>query len=126
MWVKLLKKYLLIFLLGLAFVEAVNAAATKFTDVNCRNLTVTGTLTSGGCTCTNISTTTITANDVNVTYGVTSSTLTVSTMTVTGSQGLRLSQSPITITGAPAAANILGVSSTNVLYISTGTGAGAW
>lgn len=48
MWGKLLKKYLLIFLVGLVFVEVTYAAATKFTDLQCRNLTVTGTQTNTG------------------------------------------------------------------------------
>lgn len=40
---KLMKKYLLVLLAGFALVEVVYAASTKFTDLQCRNLTVTGT-----------------------------------------------------------------------------------
>jgi hypothetical protein len=45
---KLMKKYLLVLLAGLAIVEVAYAAATKFTDLQCRNLTVTGTTVSTG------------------------------------------------------------------------------
>ncbi len=123
----LMRKYLLASLLAFGFVASAQAAATKFTDVNCRNLTVTGTLTSGGCTCTNISTTTLTANDLVANFGVATSTITVSTMTVSGAQGLRTAQGHITAASTvPAAAGILAHDSSWILYISTGTGAGAW
>lgn len=71
---KWIKSYLIAFLLAVGLAYPVHAAATKFTDLQCTNMTVTGTLTSGGCTCTNISTTTLTANDLKATYGVKGST----------------------------------------------------
>ena len=67
---KLMTKYLLAFLVAFVSVSVSHAAATKFTDLQCRDLTVTGSLTSGGCTCTNISTTTLTANNLVSNYGV--------------------------------------------------------
>lgn len=110
------KSYLLAGLLALIAVEVSFAAATKFTDLQCSNLTVTGALTSGGCTCTNISTATLTTTNIIA-----------STVTLSGSQGLRLAPGNITAASTvPAAANILAHDSSNVLYISTGTGAGAW
>ncbi len=122
-----MKKYLLAFLMVWMTSMTAHAAATKFTDIQCRNATITGTLTSGGCTCTNISTTTLTANDLVANFGVVASTVAVSTMTISGTQGLRMAAGNITVVSTvPAAANILAHDSSNVLYISTGTGAGAW
>jgi len=67
---KLMKNYLLAFLLAFVSVEVVYAAATKFTDLQCTNLNVTGTLTNAGCSCTNTSF----ATTVTFTNGLTSST----------------------------------------------------
>ena len=50
-----------------------------------------------------------------------------STMTISGSQGLRFQTATITAASTvPAAAGILALDSAYVLYVSTGTGAGAW
>ena len=125
---KLLKKYLLIFLLGLVFVEVVNAAATKFTDVNCRNLTVTGTLTNSACYTTGNQTVsgnqtvtgsaTVTgAGGIGVTYGVAAATgaFTNSTMAVTVSSSTT-SSAKLCVGGAFAALPTTGFNAGCLVY----------
>lgn len=140
-----MKMVLLAFLVTLASATLAQAAATKFTDVQCRNITVTGTLTSGGCTCTNISTTTLNAADVNATYGVTGATATftsetlgsldTNTASLTGlltlgsdtAYSVKVSSITAAIpTGTPTAAGLIAFDKSYVLYVSTGTGPGAW
>lgn len=127
---KIMKKYLLAFLLGLGAITVSNAATpnTKFKNLQCENLNVTGTLTNSGCSCTNTSfASTVTfAAGVASTTGTFSGVVSLSTVTVSGAEGLRMSGSVIDITAAPSASHILGISATHVLYISTSTGAGAW
>lgn len=93
------------------------------------DLTVTGTATIGDTVCNNISTTTLTVNTLNVTgntaltgtLAVTGAT-SVSTATVSGSQGLILA-TPIDVTvSSPTAKGTLAITSAGVLYISSGTG----
>lgn len=113
---KIMRTVLIAFLAALGTAALSQAAATKFTDLQCRNMTITGSLTSNGCTCTNISTATLTTASI-----------TASTITVSGAQAIRLPANYITANATvPAAANILGIDSAHILYISTGTGAGAW
>ena len=122
-------QYLLAALLTLGMVSLAQAASTKFTDVQCRNLSVTGTLTSGGCTCTNISTTTLNAADLNATYGVTGATVTATGLGTFA----RVTASSFTFTGAssvsvaPARTRELVIDSSYNVYVSTCTNvAGCW
>ncbi len=72
---KLMKKYLLSFLLALATVEFVYAAATKFSNVEVTGtLVVDGPVTAAQVNCSNVSTTSLTASNLISTHGVTSST----------------------------------------------------
>lgn len=124
-----MKKLLLAVLIAtLGYVVTAHAVCDHRTTTCFTNVDVSGTLSTAS---SNITTSPLTASDVNATYGVTGTSATfttaaISTMTLSGAQGLRMSQSVIDITAAPAAANILAHSSTFVLYISTSTGAGAW
>lgn len=70
------KKYLLAFLLALTTVQVAFAVAqTTFTDVKItKTLTVVGAVTAGSVNCSNVSTTTLTANDLIANYGVKGST----------------------------------------------------
>lgn len=127
---KLMKKYLLAVLLGLGAVTVSNAAVgkTKFTDLQCTNLTVTGTLTNAGCSCTNTSF----ASTVTFDKGIASSTgtftgaVSVSTMSVSGTTGFRLLGAFITPGTDAGVAGALAYASSYVLYVGTGTGVGAW
>lgn len=105
--------------IGLAF------AATTFT-----NLKSEGTLEVDGATQLDSTVAVAGAATLSSTLAVTgASTLTgavtLSTVTVNGTQGLRFGIS-VDTTSTPAAAGILAKNSSNELYISTGTGAAAW
>jgi hypothetical protein len=128
---KLVQKYLLTFLLALAIVDVAHAAATTFTDVHVKKtLVVDGAVTAGSVNCSNVSTTTLTANDLIATYGVKASTFTATGLITLGnSTAYSLKVSSITAAipaGTPSAAGLIAFDSSYVMYISTGTGAGAW
>jgi hypothetical protein len=124
-----MKRLLAALVVTLGLVASAQAVCDHRTTTCFTNVDVSGALSVGS---SNITTSPLTASDVNATYGVTGATatfttLTVSTVTISGSQGLRLTAGSITAASTvPAAANILAHDSSNVLYISTGTGAGAW
>ncbi len=116
------KNCLLAFLVAMLSVTVAQAAKTKFTNVEVTGtLDVDGAMTTGVCSCSNISTTTLTANTLIATTSVTASSATLSSTTTP----LKFTGA-ITTSSSPAAAGILGINSSNVLYISTGTSAGAW
>lgn len=119
---KFMKTYLLAFLLTMVTVGTAHAAATKFTDVRItKTLVVDGAVTAGSVNCSNVSTTTLTANDLIATYSVTAATAVFSSSTApikfTGT---------ITITGTPAATGLIGQDSSHILYISTSTNPSGW
>lgn len=121
-----LKKYLLAFALVLASSTLAHAAATKFTDLQCTNLTVTGTLTNAGCSCTNTSF----ASTVTFTKGISSSTGTFTNSTnavvistaATSSASLKLGGAVASLptTGYTVGAVVF-LTSDNKLYVSTET-----
>jgi hypothetical protein len=106
-----LKSYLLAFLL-LGLVSSAQAAATKFKDLTVTgNLTVTGTTTHTGA--------------VTNTAGTTTS----GVITTSASTPYAISIASVTAAvpaGTPTAAGLIAFSTTYVMYVSTGTGAGAW
>jgi hypothetical protein len=120
---KLIKKYLLTSLVALATVQVAFAVAqTTFTDVHVKKtLVVDGVVTAGSVNCSNVSTTTLTANDLIGTFSVTAATAVFTSSTApikfTGT---------ITITGSPAAVGLLGQDSSHILYISTSTNPSGW
>jgi hypothetical protein len=99
----------------LGFVGSAQAVCDHRTTTCFTNVDVSGTLSAGSVDCG----TTGTFTTATVTA------LTVSTTTVKGTQGLRF-QGYIAASGTPLAADIIGIDSSHILYISTGTGAGAW
>lgn len=114
---KLVQKYLLAFLVSLLMVQTAHAAKTKFTNVEVTGtLDVDGAMTTGVCSCSNISTATLTSVNAQI-----------STATFSGSQPVRFGP-PITssVTVVPAALNILAVDASHNLYISTATTTGGW
>jgi hypothetical protein len=133
---KLMKKYLLAFLLALATVEAAHASATKFTDLAVtNNLTVTGAITAGSVNCSNVSTTTLTAANLVATYGLNASTgVFHSTGGAVQVSSATASNDSLYIAGAFAALPATGynrgalaiLTSTMALYISTETVAGTF
>ena|SRR5882724_5656728 len=72
---KFMQKHLLTFLLAMLMVGSAQAASTKFTNVSITGtLDVTGAVTAGSVNCSNVSTTTLTANNLVATYGLNAST----------------------------------------------------
>ncbi len=119
---KLVKHCLLAFFVAMLGVSTAQAAKTKFTNVEVTGtLDVDGAMTTGSCTCTNISTSAFTANNLTATTSVTASSATFTSTT----KPLTLSGS-ITATSAPAAVNMLGFDASHILYVSTSTSAGGW
>lgn len=127
---KLMQKYLLAFLLTFAFAPFVYGAATKLT-----NLEVTGTLTVDGATsahaitatsvnCSNVSTTTLTANNLVATYGITGATLTLSGVFTPYSR--TISQLNALAPGAAGQFVFCSDCVRSALCVSSGTATGAW
>lgn len=114
---KLMTKYLLAFLLWLGAVQVSSAVnKTKFTDLQCTNLTVTGTLTNAGCSCTNTSF----ASTVTFDKGIASSTgtFTNSTNAVVVSTSATSSAS-LKFGGAVAGLPTTGYTQGAVVYLTT-------
>ncbi len=127
---KFMKSYLLTFLLVLASVGVAHAAATKFTD-----LIVTNSITAGSVNCSNVSTTTLTAANLNATYGLNASTgvfhatggaVKVSTAAVTADSLYLAGASAALPTSGYNRGALLFLTSDKKLYISTETVAGTF
>jgi hypothetical protein len=129
--IKVMKTYLLAFLVALAATELVYAVAkTTFTDVHVtKTLTVDGAVTAGSVNCSNVSTTTLTAANLIATYGVATATAAV---TGAGTFGSVVTSTvsyngTSTVTGTPASSGLLVVNSTYQLYVSTcATSSACW
>lgn len=116
-----MRKLLMAVAVTLGLAALAHADCDSRTTTCLTNLDVSGSLTTGVCSCSNISTTTLTGATINVT------TLNVATATVSGVQGLRMAQPSIVPgTTVPGAAYILGHDSNGLLYISTGTLSSQW
>ncbi len=89
---------------------------------------VTGLLDSTGTTRLTLGATNAFTGNLSVSGTFTPPLVSVGTFTVTGQQGVRLTGGQFITPAAtvPAAAGILGLDSSYVLYISSGTGTGAW
>lgn len=110
-----LKQYLLAFLIAILGVSVAQAANTKFTNVEVTgNMTVDGTLTSTQC---QLSTDTLTVNNLNSLFGVVGSTaaLTNSTMAVSVSSSTT-SSSKLCLGGAFAALPTTGFNQGCLIY----------
>lgn len=118
----------LVVTLGLAGLAGVAHAVCDSRTTTCfTNVDVSGTLSTGS---SNITTTPLVASDVNATYGVTAATITASGLLTLGSStaySIKISSKTAAIpSGTPSAAGLIAFDSTYVMYVSTGTGAGAW
>lgn len=134
---KLIQKYLIAFLVALATVQVAFAVAqTTFTDVKItKTLVVVGAVTAGSVNCANVSTTTLTANDLIANYGTKASTgvytggsVSVSTAT-TSNDKLTFAGAFVTLPTTGYNRGTLAVQTSDMkLYISTETVAtsGSW
>ncbi len=102
---------------------------TKFNDVQVEDLKLNNNhiLDSSATTRITVGSTNVITGNLTVTGTFTPPIVSVATMTITGTQGLRttafISSAATTV---PIAAGILAFDSSYILYVSTGTGAGAW
>ncbi len=130
---KLVKHCLLAFFVAMLGVSTAQAAKTKFTNVEVTGtLDVDGAMTTGSCTCTNISTSAFTAASVTATGTAAANQVTATTSVTASSATFTSTTKPLTLSGsitataAPAAVNMLGFDASHILYVSTSTNAGGW
>lgn len=122
-----MKRLLVAYAVILGLAVSAQAVCDHRTTTCFTNVDVSGTLSTNACTCTNQ---TLTPLDVNATYGVTAATITASGVLTLGSStpySIKFSSKTAAIpAGTPSTAGLIAFDSTYVMYVSTGTGAGAW